>query len=50
LRSGRATLKDLTQDLHVPTLKDLLLGPGPRFDDMMIPNRRRSRYRKTPKL
>ena len=50
LRSGRATLKDLTQDLHVPTLKDLLLGPGQRFDDMMIPNRRRSRYRKTPKL
>ena len=50
LRSGHATLKDRTQDMQKPTLKDLLLGPGPRFGDMMIPNRRRSRYRKTPKL
>jgi len=32
-----------------PTLKELLLGPGPRFDDL-VPERRKFRQRQPPGL
>jgi antitoxin Phd len=32
------------------TLKDVLLGPGPRFDDMMIPERGHWRHREPPEF
>lgn len=28
-----------------PSLKELLLGPGPRFDDLVAPRRRKLRHR-----
>jgi antitoxin Phd len=33
-----------------PTLKDLLTAPSPTFEDMMIPERERARYRKPPEF
>ena len=48
LQGARLSLKEPIEGK--PTLKDVLLGPGPRFDDMMIPERGHWRHREPPEL